>query len=80
MHKDKASSESIKSKNPDKGPPIHEGAHHWDKGYESDADVFERAESYPDDHHRGNEYVKHNREIISRDTKKLNRSHFTKIA
>jgi hypothetical protein len=70
----------LKSTNPDKGPAMITGQHHFDKGYESDSDVFERNEAYPGDMQRGNEYVKHNREIISRDSKKLKRSEFTKIA
>lgn len=72
--------ESRKRMNPDRGPPMLEGEHHFDKGYESDSDVFKRNESYPGDTQRGNEYVKHNREIISRDSKKLKRSEFTKIS
>jgi hypothetical protein len=73
----------LKSSNPDKGPKMVEGAHSFDKGYESDADVFKRKESYPGHSgmgERGNEYVKNNREIVSRDSAKLKRSHFTKIA
>ena len=70
----------LKSTNPDTGPAMMWGEHHFDKGYESDADVFKRNESYPGDVQRGNEYVKNNREIISRDSKKLKRSEFTKIA
>jgi hypothetical protein len=66
--------------NPDTGPAMRWGEHHFDKGYESDADVFKRNESYPGDVQRGNEYVRNNREIISRDSKKLKRSEFSKIA
>ena len=79
---DKAEREGgrLKSTNPDTGPAMMWGEHHFDKGYESDADVFKRNESYPGDVQRGNEYVKNNREIISRDSKKLKRSEFTKIA
>jgi hypothetical protein len=65
--------------NPDKGPQMLEGQHYFDKGYESDSDVFLRKESYPDNEQRGNEYVKLNREIIKRDSKKLERSEFSKI-
>jgi hypothetical protein len=82
---DKAEREGSHEKrsNPDRGPKMIEGAHHFDKGYESDSDVFLRKETYPGHSghgERGNEYVKHNREIISRDSAKLKRSHFTKIA
>ena len=66
--------------NPDKGPAMMWGEHHFDKGYESDSDVFKRNESYPDDEQRGNEYVKANREMVTRDSAKLKRSKFTKIA
>jgi hypothetical protein len=76
----RADAHSIKQKDPDRGPPMMEGAHHWDKGYDSDSDVFDRNESYPADHERGNSYVKLNKEMVSRDSKKLNRSKFTKIA
>jgi hypothetical protein len=70
----------LKGTNPDRGPPMIEGEHYFDKGYESDSDVFLRNESYPGDMQRGNEYVRNNREIISRDSKKLNRGKFSKIA
>ena len=65
--------------NPDKGPPMTYGQHHFDKGYESDSDVFHRNSSFPGDVQRGNEYVKENREIISRDSAKLKRSKFRKV-
>jgi hypothetical protein len=71
---------SRKHANPDKGPEMLTGEHHFDKGYESDSDVFKRNESYPGDMQRGNEYVKLNREMIGRDSAKLKRSKFTKIA
>jgi len=68
-----------KSANPDRGPPMMFGEHKFDKGYESDADVFARGSSYPDDEQRGNEYVSMNREIIHRDSKALERDKFSKI-
>jgi hypothetical protein len=79
---DKAEREGNKMKgmNPDRGPPMMWGEHKFDKGYESDADVFARSSSYPGDEQRGNEYVQMNREIIHRDTKALNRDKFSKIA
>jgi len=63
--------------NPDKGPPMHEGAHHFDKGYVSDNEKFD---PYHGDHERGNAYFKHQNEIVHRDSKKLARSKFSKIA
>ena len=70
----------LKGTNPDKGPRMIEGMHHFDKGYESDGDVFGDDKVFPHDHQRGNEYVRLNREISSRDNKKLTRGKFTKIA
>jgi hypothetical protein len=64
---------------PDRGPPMHEGAHHWDKGYASD-DEHVHPKSYPGDHQRGNPYMKLQNEIVHRDSKKLNREKFSKIA
>ncbi len=66
--------------NPDKGPQMLEGQHYFDKGYDSDSEVFLRGSSYPGNEQRGNEYVKNNQEIIRRDSKKLKRSEFSKIA
>ncbi len=80
MPRDREEGKRRQGTNPDRGPPMMEGAHQFDKGYDSDPNVFDRNTSYPDDHQRGNPYVKLNKEIISRDTKKLNRGHFTKIA
>lgn len=65
--------------NPDKGPAMISGQHYFDKGYESDAEVFDRSKSYPGDEQRGNEYVKNNKEIISRDSAKIKRSKFSKV-
>jgi hypothetical protein len=65
---------------PDRGPPMLEGAHHWDKGYTSDNEYFAPQGVYPDDHQRGNAYMEHQNEICHRDSKKLNREKFTKIA
>lgn len=70
----------LKKSNPDHGPKMIEGAHHFDKGYDSDSEVFDRSKSYPGNHQRGNEYVDLNKEIISKDSAKLRRGHFTKIA
>lgn len=76
----KADSKSIRQRDPDRGPPMHEGAHHWDKGYESDEEVFSPRGVYPGDRQRGNAYMKHQNEIAHRDSKKLNREKFSKIA
>lgn len=65
--------------NPDKGPAMTSGQHYFDKGYESDAEVFDRSKSYPADEQRGNEYVKMAKEMVSRDSAKLKRSKFSKI-
>lgn len=72
--------ESLKAKDPDRGNPIVEGMHHFDKGYESDEEVFDRSKTYPNGAERGNRYVKLAKEMISKDSKKLERSKFTKIA
>lgn len=69
----------LKSTNPDKGPPMLEGQHYFDKGYESDSEVFDRSKSYPGDEQRGNEYVKMAKEMISRDSAKIKRSKFSKV-
>jgi hypothetical protein len=71
---------SLKSKNPDRGPPIMEGAHKFDKGYESDSETFSPRGEYPGDKERGNAYFKLQNEAVMRDSKKLKRSKFTKIA
>ena len=71
---------SMKSKNPDRGPPMLEGAHHYDKGYESDENYFSPRKEFPEDHERGNSYMMMQNEICSRDSKKLKRGKFTKIA
>jgi len=73
-------SKSIRSKNPDKGPPIMEGAHHFDKGYESDHETFTNEKLYPDNHQRGNAYFAMTNEAKAKDSTKLKRGHFTKMA
>jgi hypothetical protein len=70
----------IKSKNPDKGPRMMEGAHSFDKGYVSDEEYAMGPKGYPADQERGNEYLKMAHEIRSKDSKKLQRSKFSKIA
>ena len=65
--------------NPDKGPQMHEGAHHFDKGYTSDEKHF-NPYTESDDNYRGNPYMKLQNEIVHRDTKKLKANKFSKIA
>lgn len=76
----RADAHSIKAKDPDRGPPMHEGAHHWDKGYDSDNEHFSPRGEYPGDHERGNPYMKLQNEIVGKDSKKLRREKFSKIA
>lgn len=76
----RADAHSIKQKDPDRGPPMIEGAHHWDKGYDSDEEHFSPRSAYPDNHMRGNPYMNLQNEIVHRDSKKLNREKFSKIA
>jgi hypothetical protein len=64
--------------NPDKGPQMHEGAHHWDKGYTSDSEMSHGG--YPEKQYRGNEYLRLQNEILSKDAKKLRSDKFSKIA
>lgn len=63
-------------KDPDKGPPMMEGAHHYDKGYVSE---IEDNGTYPSKEERGNRYLEMQDEIVDRDSAKLVRSKFTKI-
>lgn len=79
-HKHHSAGHSLKSSNPDKGPRMMEGAHHFDKGYISDNDYFAPKNEYPGDHERGNHYMQMQNEIVARDSKKLRRDKFTKIA
>lgn len=73
-------SDGLRKKDPDRGPPMHEGAHQFDKGYVSDEEYFSPRDAYPGDHERGNQYMKHQNEIVHRDSKKLKREKFSKIA
>jgi hypothetical protein len=79
MDKGEKEGKRLEHVNKDRGPPMMFGEHHFDKGYESDADVFKREESWPGDEQRGNEYVTMNREIVTRDSKALERDRFSKI-
>ncbi len=80
MSKSRSEGRHIEHTNPDRGPPMLEGAHHWDKGYSSDDEMLSPRGDYPDNHMRGNAYNKLQNEIDNRDSKKLKRAHFTKIA
>jgi len=64
---------------PDRGPPMHEGAHHWDKGYQSDEKEFS-PETHAYAHQRGNQYFKMQNEAVKKDSAKISRSKFSKIA
>lgn len=67
-----------KNHNPDRGPPMMEGAHHFNKGYTSDDEYFDP--HYGKDHERGNDYMPMQNERCHKDTKKIERSKFSKIA
>lgn len=73
-------SNSLKHSNPDRGPPMMEGAHHFDKGYMSDDESIDPSGQFPGESERGNSYIKLNHEIMSKDSAKLKRSKFSKIA
>lgn len=64
---------------PDKGPPMLEGAHHFNKGYVSDEKHFS-PDSDMHSQERGNKYMKMQNEIVHRDTRKLKANKFSKIA
>lgn len=73
-------SEGLKVKDPDRGPPMKEGPHQFDKGYMSDSERFSPDADSSDDNYRGNNYFKLQNEIVGRDDKKIKRSKFSKIA
>jgi hypothetical protein len=81
-HHDRGTSaESIKSKNPDRGPPMHEGAHHFDKGYVSDEEHFSPTRHmFPDNDMRGNNYMDLNNHWQKKDAGKMSRQKFSKTA
>lgn len=74
----KNSGSSLKHSNPDRGPRMIEGAHHWDKGYVSDDEMT--GGTYPEAHMRGNEYLHLQDTIRKRDRSKLERSKRHKIS
>lgn len=68
---------------PDKGPPMMEGAHHFDKGYESDEKHFSPLAGINNDthgHQRGNRYMSMQNKFNVEDEKKIKRHAFSKIA
>jgi hypothetical protein len=73
-------SKSIKNRNPDRGPPMMEGTHQWNKGYEPDESDFSPRDAFPGDMERGNPYMSLQNEIVHRDSKKLKSNKFSKIA
>lgn len=73
-------SRSRKNADPDKGPRMIEGAQPFDKGYDSDNEMIDPPGQYPDDGERGNRYMKMQNEIVKRDSTKLKREKFSKIA
>lgn len=77
-HEHKHSGHSEPHGNPDKGPAMKEGHYTYDKGYKSDGEMSHGG--FPEKHMRGNEYLKLQNEILSKDRAKLSRDKFTKIA
>lgn len=81
MPRSREGAKALKSSNPDKGPKMIEGAHHFDKGYDSDDDmVVPTKHMFPDNDMRGNSYMKLNNEWQKKDAGKLGRSKFSKTA
>ncbi len=81
MSRSREGASRLKGSNPDRGPPMKEGAHQFDKGYESDEETFSPTRKmWPDNEQRGNEYMKLNNEWQKKDAGKLSRSKFSKIA
>ena len=69
-----------KEKNPDVGPKMMEGKHQFNKGYESDSSHFSPQAGSSEHAYRGNNYMSLQNEIVSKDSKKLSREKFNKIA
>lgn len=70
----------MKDTNPDRGPKMKEGPHHYDKGYTSDSEHFSPDAGKTDDNYRGNKYMNMQNEIVRRDDKKMAKDKFSKIA
>lgn len=68
----------LKHSDPDHGPKMIEGAHHWDKGYMSDDEMSDGA--YPERHMRGNHYLDLQDTIQRRDRTKIEHSKRHKIS
>lgn len=67
-----------KSRNPDKGHQMKTGDLPFDKGYETSNKNISHA--YPESKERGNRYVDLQNDYMGKDSKKLARSKFSKIA
>lgn len=80
MSRSREGASRLKNSNPDRGPRMIESAHYFDKGYESDNEYFSPRNEFPGNEERGNAYMKHQNEIVGRDSKKLRREKFSKIA
>lgn len=81
MPKSREGAKHLKGTNPDRGPPMMEGAHHFDKGYDSDEDTFSPTRhEFPDNEMRGNAYFQMRNPSQKMDAHKLARSKFSKQA
>lgn len=64
--------------NPDKGPQMKEGEHHYDKGYKTDSGSLSKG--YPVKGERGNDYKALQDKAQNSDAKKLAANKFSKVA
>jgi hypothetical protein len=80
MSRSREGARALKNTNPDRGPKMIEGAHKFDKGYESDDDTFQPTKNMFPSGQRGNEYMKLNNEWQKKDAGKLARQKFSKTA
>lgn len=80
MSRSREGARALKNSNPDKGPKMIEGAHSFDKGYESDDEMINPTRGMFPNEMRGNEYMKLNNDWQKKDAGKLGRSKFTKVA
>ncbi len=69
-----------KKGDPDRGPQMREGEQKFDKGYMSDDEYALGGEKFPSKKERGNNYMPMRHEIDRKDSAKLARSKFSKIA
>jgi len=70
----------MKKGNPDVGPKMIEGAHSFDKGYESDSPHFSPLAGSSEHDYRGNNYMELQNEFVRKDERKLKANKFSKIA